>query len=76
MTLKEKYINERNNKNFTLETLYEYYLSKVQTDPVKFTVFINAMQFADMNVIVDTMDREFGITTLSNKDGGFIKVVE
>ena len=76
MTLKEKYINERNNKNFTLETLYEYYLSKVQTDPVKFKVFINAMQFADMNVIVDTMDREFGITTLSNKDGGFIKVVE
>jgi hypothetical protein len=76
MTLKEKYINERNNKNFTFETLYEYYLSKVQTDPISFTVFINAMQFADINVIVETMDREFGITTLNNKDGGFIKVVE
>jgi len=76
MTLKEKYIKERNNKNFTFETLYEYYLSKVQTDPVSFTIFINAIQFADMNVIVQTLDREFGITTINNKDGGFIKVVE
>jgi hypothetical protein len=76
MTLKEKYINERNKKNFTFETLYEYYLSKVQTDPISFTIFMKAMQFADMNVIVETMDREFGITTLNNKDGGFIKVVE
>jgi hypothetical protein len=76
MTLKEKYINERNKKNFTFETLYEYYLSKVQTDPISFTVFMNAMKFADINVIVETMDREFGITTLNNKDGGFIKVVE
>jgi hypothetical protein len=76
MTLKEKYIKERNNKSFTFETLYEYYLSKVQTDPVNFTVFMGVMQFADMNVIIDTLDKEFGITTLSNKDGGFIKVVE
>jgi hypothetical protein len=37
---------------------------------------MNAMKFADINVIVETMDREFGITTLNNKDGGFIKVVE
>jgi len=76
MTLKEKYIKERNNKSFTFETLYEYYLSKVNTDPVNFTTFMGAMQFADMNVIIDTLDKEFGITTLSNKDGGFIKVVE
>jgi hypothetical protein len=76
MTLKEKYINERNNKSFTFETLYEYYLSKVQTDPVNFTVFMNAMQLSDMNVIVQAIDREFGVTTLNDKDGGFIKVVE
>jgi hypothetical protein len=76
MTLKEKYIKERNNKSFTFETLYEYYLSKVQTDPVTFTVFMNAMQLSDMNVIVQAIDREFGITTLNDKDGGFIKVVE
>jgi len=76
MTLKEKYIKERNNKSFTFETLYEYYLSKVQADPVPFTVFMNAMQLSDMNVIVQAIDREFGITTLNDKDGGFIKVVE
>jgi len=76
MTLKEKYIKERNNKSFTFETLYEYYLSKVNTDPVNFTTFMGAMQFADMKVIVQTLDREFGITLLNDKDGGFIKVIE
>jgi hypothetical protein len=72
--MKEKYIKMRNGKVLDYQLLYTYATDKGMTlDP---NMFMNGIQFVDINEIIENLDREFELTRLYDKDGKFIKVVE
>jgi hypothetical protein len=39
-------------------------------------MFMNGIQFVDINEIIENLDREFELVRLYDKEGNFIKVVE
>ena len=72
--MKEKYIKMRNGKVLDYQLLYTYATDKGMTlDP---NMFMNGIQFVDINEIIENLDREFELTRLYDKDGNFIKIVE
>jgi hypothetical protein len=38
--------------------------------------FMTGIRFINTNELIASLDRDFGLTTLHNKDGNFIKVIE
>jgi hypothetical protein len=72
--MKEAYIKMRNSKVLDYQLLYTYATDKGMTlDP---NMFMNGIQFVDINEIIENLDREFELTRLYDKDGNFIKIVE
>jgi hypothetical protein len=72
--MKEAYIKMRNSKVVNFQLLYTYATDKGMTlDP---NMFMNGIQFVDINEIIENLDREFELTRLYDKDGNFIKIVE
>jgi hypothetical protein len=72
--MKEAYIKMRNSKAVDFQLLYTYATDKGMTlDP---NMFMNGIQFVDINEIIDNLDREFELCRLYDKDGNFIKVIE
>jgi hypothetical protein len=76
MNLKEEYIKLRNENKLNVDFLYKYYLEKTDKTPVTLSVFLQVIQFGNIDEIFKTLDKEYCITTLQDKDGIFIKVVE
>jgi hypothetical protein len=64
MSLKEEYIKLRNENKLNVDFLYKYYLNKVEKEPVNFTTFMSVIQFANVEVIFETLDSEFGVNRL------------
>jgi hypothetical protein len=73
MNLKEEYIKLRNENKLNVDFLYKYYLSKVDKDPVNFTTFMQVIQFANIDTIFETLDLEFGVNRIYDKEGVFKK---
>ncbi len=72
--MKEAYIKMRNGKVMDYQLLYTYATERGMTlDP---NMFMRGIQFVDINGIIDTIDREFELTRLYDKEGNFIKIVE
>ncbi len=64
----------RNGKAMDYQLLYTYATERGMTlDP---NMFMRGIQFVDINGIIDTIDREFELTRLYDKEGNFIKIVE
>ena len=72
--MKDAYIKMRNSKAVNFQLLYTYATERGMTlDP---NMFMNGIQFVDINEIIDNLDKEFGLTRLYDKVGNFIKVIE
>lgn len=72
--MKEEYIKMRNNKTVNFQLLYTYAVDRGMTlDP---QMFMNGIQFVDVNEIIENLDREFELMRLYDKEGNFIKVIE
>jgi hypothetical protein len=69
MTLKEEYIKLRNENKLNVDFLYKYYLNKVEKEPVNFTTFMQVIQFANVDIIFETLDSEFGVNRLYDSNG-------
>ena len=72
--MREAYIKMRNGKVLDYQLLYTYATDRGMTlDP---NMFMNGIQFVDVNEIIDNLDREFKLTRLYDKEGNFIKIIE
>ena len=72
--MREAYIKMRNGKVLDYQLLYTYATDRGMTlDP---NMFMNGIQFVDVNEIINNLDREFELTRLYDKEGNFIKIVE
>jgi hypothetical protein len=69
MNLKEEYIKLRNENKLNVDFLYKYYLNKVEKEPVNFTTFMQVIQFANVDIIFETLDSEFGVNRLYDSNG-------
>jgi hypothetical protein len=69
MSLKEEYIKLRNENKLNVDFLYKYYLNKVEKEPVNFTTFMSVIQFANVDIIFETLDSEFGVNRLYDSNG-------
>jgi hypothetical protein len=70
--MKEQYIQMRNTNKFDIGWFYRYY--KENGGSVDFNVF--QMVFQLNEVVLSGLDKKFELTTLHDKNGNFIKVVE
>lgn len=72
MKYREQYIQMRNTNKFDIGWFYRYY--KENGGSVDFNVF--QMVFQLNEVVLSGLDKKFELTTLHDKNGNFIKVVE
>jgi hypothetical protein len=72
--MREEYIKMRNSKTVNFQLLYTYAVDRGMTlDP---NMFMNGIQFVDVNEIIENLDREFELMRLYDKEGNFIKIIE
>ena len=72
--MKEQYINMRNRKIIDLSVLYTY--AREQGMTLDFNQFTIGAQFLKLDVLIEDLDRKFGLTRLHDKNDNFIKVIE
>ena len=70
--MKEQYIQMRNRGKFDINWFYRYYIEK--GCKLDFNTF--QMVFHIDDSVLSKLDKDFGLTTLHDKEGRFIKVVE
>lgn len=70
--MKEQYIQMRNTNQFDICWFYRYY--KENGGSVDFNVFQMVFQLND--TVLSGLDKKFELTSLHDKNGNFIKVVE
>lgn len=73
--IKSRWIAMRNARNINPQLLYDYaiHCGGMTLTPEEFSA---GLQFQDINAMINTVDHEFQLTILSDKNGQFIKVVE
>ena len=72
--MKEQYIKMRNSNQLDMSLLYTYAQSQgLKLDPNQFML---AMQFADVQELIEHLDRKFELTSLFDKDNNFVKIVQ
>ena len=73
--IKSRWIAMRNGRNINPQLLYDYAIhcagSKLTADE-----FSAGLQFQDINAMIDTVDHDFELNILYDKNGQFIKVVK
>lgn len=69
-----KYIAMRNKGIVDASVLYTYAVEK--GFKLGFHEFIHCLNHADINYIITTLDSEFGLTRLHDKNDQFIKIIE
>jgi hypothetical protein len=72
--MKEQYINMRNRKVIDLSVLYTF--AREQGMTLDFNQFTIGAQFLNFEVLIEDLDRKFGLTRLHDKNDNFIKVIE
>jgi hypothetical protein len=64
----------RNSNQLDIGLLYTYAQSQgLKLDPNQFML---AMQFADVQELIEHLDRKFELTSLFDKDNNFVKIVQ
>jgi hypothetical protein len=76
MTLKQEYIKIRNSNTLDINFLYKHYLENCKNSPVDFSTFVQVMQFGNPNDLYSALDKAYNLTTIFNKEGVFLKVIE
>lgn len=71
--MKDRYITMRNSNQLDIGLLYTLACDEGLIAPIEH--FAMAMQFANIQQILDHLDSKFELTKLFGKDGNFIKVV-
>ena len=72
--MKEQYIKMRNSNQLDMSLLYTYAQSQgLMLDPNQFML---GMQFADVQELIEHLDRKFELTSLFDKDNNFVKIVQ
>lgn len=72
--MKEQYIKMRNSNQLDMSLLYTYAQSQgLKLDPNQFML---GMQFADVQELIEHLDRKFELTSLFDKDNNFVKIVQ
>lgn len=69
--MKEEYIKMRNSGRYDINWFYKYY-----DKPIDIHNFTAVFQMGDLNLILEHLDKEFGLTILLDKQNKFIKVCE
>ena len=72
--MKEQYINMRNRKVIDLSVLYAF--AREQGMSLTFDQFTIGAQFLNFDVLIEDLDRKFGLTRLHDRNDNFIKVIE
>ena len=72
--MKEQYINMRNRKVIDLSVLYAF--ASEQGMSLTFDQFTIGAQFLNFDVLMEDLDRKFGLMRLHDKNDNFIKVIE
>jgi len=72
--MKEQYINMRNRKVIDLSVLYTF--AREQGMTLSFDQFTMGVQFLNLDVLTEDLDRKFGLTRLHDKNDNFIKIIE
>lgn len=69
--MKEEYIKMRNSGRYDINWFYKYY-----DKPIDIHNFTAVFKMGDLNLILEHLDKEFGLTILLDKQNKFIKVCE
>jgi hypothetical protein len=64
----------RNRKIIDLSVLYTF--AREQGMTLSFDQFTMGVQFLNLDVLTEDLDRKFGLTRLHDKNDNFIKVIE
>lgn len=70
----EEYIKMRNSNIVNLDLLYTYATNKGMT--LSQHRFMVGSQFLNYQEVLESMDKEFNLTGLYDKNGNFIKVIQ
>ena len=73
--MKEKYIEMRNKKQIDINWFYEYYVQNSKHN-ISIEDFYQTFMFANIEAVMDHIDKKFELTKLLDKNGEFIKIVE
>jgi hypothetical protein len=73
--MKEKYIEMRNKKQIDINWFYEYYIQNSKHN-ISIEDFYQTFMFANIEAVMDHIDKKFELTKLLDKNGEFIKIVE
>jgi len=75
MTLRQDYIRMRNSSKYDLNWFFKYFKEKGGTIGAnEFSMLFQ--QFANLDEVIEHVDREYSLNRLHDKDNKFIKVVE
>jgi len=69
--MKDEYIKMRNSGRYDINWFYKYY-----DKPIGIDNFTAVFQTGDLNQILEHLDRQFNLTTITDSKGKFIKVCE
>ena len=73
--MKEKYIEMRNKKQIDINWFYEYYVQNSKHN-ISIENFYQTFMLANIEAVMDHIDKKFELTKLLDKNGEFIKIVE
>lgn len=73
--MKERYIEMRNKKQIDINWFYEYYVQNSRHN-ISIEDFYQTFMFANIEAVIDHIDKKFELTKLLDKNGEFIKIVE
>lgn len=73
--MKERYIEMRNKKQIDINWFYEYYVQNSRHN-ISIEDFYQTFMFANIEAVMDHIDKKFELTKLLDKNGEFIKIVE
>ena len=73
--MKERYIEMRNRKQVDINWFYEYYIQNSKHN-ISIEDFYQTFMFANIEAVMDHIDKKFELTKLLDKNGEFIKIVE
>jgi hypothetical protein len=73
--MKERYIEMRNKKQIDINWFYEYYVQNSKHN-ISIENFYQTFMFANVEAVMEHIDKKFELTKLLDKNGEFIKIVE
>jgi hypothetical protein len=73
--MKERYIEMRNKKQIDINWFYEYYIQNSKHN-ISIDDFYQTFMFANIEAVMEHIDKKFELTKLLDKEGQFIKIVE